>query len=62
MEAIVPPGEISEEIRELRALNLVKVPKTARSGGKGKRWCIGGSDSNKTVIRGAKRGRDRERV
>ena len=62
MEATVPAREVSEEIRGLRALNLVKMPKMARSGGKGRRWCIGCSDSNKTVVRGAKRGRDRVRV
>ena len=62
MEATVPSGEVSKEMRELRALNPVKVPKTARSGWKGRRWCIGSSDNNKTVVRGTKRGRDRVRV
>ena len=55
----VPPRVVSQEIRKLRKLGPVKVPKTARSGWKWRRWCKRCGNSNKTMIRGAKRGRDR---
>ena len=57
-EATVLPREVSKEIREIRTLDPVKVPKTAGSGREWRRWCKRCGNSNKTVIRGAKRGRD----
>ena len=61
-ESIIPTWEVSKEIRKLRTLSPFKVPKTAGSWGKRRRRCIRGGNSNKTVVRGAKRGRDRVRV
>ena len=56
-EATVPPREVSKEIRKFRTLSPVKVPQTTRSGRERRRWCKRSGDSNKTVVRGAKRGR-----
>ena len=57
-ETTVPPREVSEEFGEIRTLDPVKVPKTAGSRREWRRWCKRGGNSNKTVIRGAKRRRD----